>query len=141
MRNCGQILEKEILLKKVKRADLCEFIGIAPPNLSKLLKKESLDSSVLEKMCQYLNLDPADFFDYRPEYTRSGLNVGSISQDVKIGDAKVAIGSGEIELLRKLLEEKDQRIKSLERTIELLGDMMQYRKSATKNVDDERTEK
>lgn len=120
MRDCGTIIESEINRKKVVRRDLSEFIGTSPQNLSKILRKDSMDATVLEKFCQYLNLDPADFFDFRPEYVRSGQSVRDIDQQVILGTAAVNISANEIELMERLLREKDARIAALEKTVDIL---------------------
>ena len=112
MRNCGSIIETEIERQRIKRQDISAYIGFSAQNLSRVLKKESMDSAMLEKFCEYLRLDPADFFDYRPEYLGSGVKVGDIRQRVGIGDASVSIGRDEA--LQQLLAEKDARIRALE---------------------------
>lgn len=120
MRDCGTIIEKEINRKKVVRRDLSEFIGTSPQNLSKILRKDSMDAATLEKFCQYLDLDPADFFDFRPEYKKSGQSVRDIDQQVIVGTAAVNISANEIELMERLLKEKDARIAALEKTVDIL---------------------
>lgn len=120
MRDCGSILEKEINRKRVIRKDLSEFIGTSPQNLSKILRKDNIDVATLEKFCQYLDLDPADFFDFRPEYVRPGHNVGDIDQQVILGSAAVNISANEIELMERLISEKDARIANLEKTLDVL---------------------
>lgn len=114
---------------------LCEAIGIYPQNLSKYLRKESLDSNLLEKFCMYLNIDPASFFDFRPYQKEQGVNVGTIHQDVTgLGDAKVTIGSGEVELMRQLMEEKDKRIALLEKSNRLLETLLENQKARTEGT-------
>ena len=120
MRDCGAILEKEILRKRVLKKDLSEFIGTSPQNLSKLLRKDSLDVATLERFCQYLDLDPADFFDFRPEYTKRNVGIVDVDQQKFLGSAAVNISNSEMELMKRLLDEKDARIASLERTIDIL---------------------
>lgn len=125
MRNCGEIIEKEINRKKVLRKDISAFVGINPQNLTKVLRKDSLDASMLEKFCQYLDLDPADFFDYRPGYLGSSTHVGTIAQSGVIGSANVNFRDAEIELRNKLIEEKDARISTLETTVTLLKNVIE----------------
>lgn len=120
MRDCGAILEKEILRKRVLKKDLSEFIGTSPQNLSKLLRKDSLDVATLERFCQYLDLDPADFFDFRPEYTKRNVGIVDVDQQTFLGSTAVNISNSEMELMKRLLDEKDARIASLERTINIL---------------------
>lgn len=116
MKNCGELIEKTLNAKRVKRRDFCEFIGMTPQNLTKMLRKSSLDAELLENCCRYLGLDPASFFDFRPS-SEGGVSVGSIEQNVGVGDAQVNFRDG---MFEKLLAEKDARIESLERTVGLL---------------------
>lgn len=120
MRDCGAILEKEILRKRVLKKDLSEFIGTSPQNLSKMLRKDSLDVATLERFCLYLDLDPADFFDFRPEYTKRNVGIVDVDQQKFLGSTAVNISNSEMELMKRLLDEKDARIASLERTIDIL---------------------
>lgn len=120
MRDCGAIIEKEISRKKVVRRNLSEFIGTSPQNLSKILRKDNMDAATLEKFCQYLDLDPADFFDFRPEYVKSGQTIRDIDQQVMVGMAAVNISASEVDLMERLLKEKDARISNLEKTIDIL---------------------
>lgn len=136
MRNCGEILEREIQRKKVERKTISEFVGIYPQNLSKYLRKESLDAGLLEKFCQYLNLDPANFFDYRPDGALASVSVGGVSQNVGIGAAQVNISAMKEEMLLRLLEEKDKRIKLLEEHTELLKNELSRYESENHNSAD-----
>ncbi len=143
MRNCGQILEKEIKRQHVLRKDISEFIGISPQNLSKLLRKANLETNILERACQFLNLDPADFFDYRPEYAAS-TRVGDIDQHHFEGTASVALGVPSPDLYERLLEskdtlleskdkllaEKDKRIELLEATVQMLKSQLTDKKAS-----------
>ncbi|MDE6791792.1 MAG: helix-turn-helix domain-containing protein [Muribaculaceae bacterium] len=120
MKNCGELLEREIYRRKVVRKDLAEYLGIHPNNLSKYLHRSSFDVELLEKFCEYLNLDPAIFFTFRPNGVHSTMSVGSIHQDVVIGAAQVNLSAREAELMKLLIEEKDKRISNLEENILML---------------------
>ena len=117
MRNCGAIILAEIDRQNVKRKDVCEFVGIQASNINKVLGKQSIDAGQLEKFCQYLNLDPMDFFDYRPEYIKHRVN--DIEQHHVIGTANVAVNGSSESIFERLLTEKDKRIEALEKIIEM----------------------
>ena len=125
MKNCGEIIEREINRKRVLRREISEYVGISAQNLSKVLRKDSLDADLLEKFCEYLDLDPADFFDFRPAYAGGKTNIGKIDQDVILGDATVNFHDAEVALMNKLIDEKDARIASLESTVELLRSIIE----------------
>lgn len=116
MRDCGAIIEAEIVRKKVKRKLISEYAGMSPQNLSKVLKKKSIEAELLEKFCQYLGLDPMSFFDYRPEYCISVQDIPNTGEPAQYDSST----NREVELLERLLEEKDARISDLERTIQIL---------------------
>lgn len=118
MRNCGAIIEKAIKQQRVMRKDISAFVGISPTNLNKLLAKESIDAYQLERFCQFLNLDPCEFFDYRPGYTAPS-QVGSLEQHTVIGTNQVAVNNPTDTIIERLLSEKDKRIEALEQIIEI----------------------
>ncbi len=121
MKHCGEILSREISRKKVLRKNVAEYIGVTPQYMNRLLSKSSLDSDMLEKFCEYLDLDPADFFDFRGSGNESLLNVGDIDQHVVFGSAAVNFSVSERNLMERLLAEKDARINDLRRTIDSLS--------------------
>lgn len=110
MKHCGELISRELERKKVMRKDLALYLKVTPQYISKLLVKSSIDAEQLEQMCRYLSIDPADFFDYRP--------------DVVTGDPaddSLSVARNEIRNLERLLAEKDARIATLERAFEVLA--------------------
>lgn len=124
MKNCGEIIEKALNQKRVKRKDFCEFLQMTPQNLSKILRKPSIDAELLENCCRYLELNPADFFDFRLGEQSGGTKIGSIDQRVLVGDASVNFRDAEQMLMDKLIAEKDARIQTLQSTVDLLQNML-----------------
>lgn len=136
MKHCGEILEREIQRKRVERKTISEYVGIYPQNLSKYLRKNSIDAEMLEKFCHFLNLDPAFFFDYRPEGSIPAVSVGEVNQSVGIGAAHVNISAMKEEMMQHLLEEKDKRIKLLEENNDMLKkELSRYESEKQKSAD------
>lgn len=53
--------------RKMKLQDLAEKVGITPTNMSilKTGKAKAIRISTLEKLCEALNCQPGDLFEYR----------------------------------------------------------------------------
>ena len=54
--------------RKMKLSTLAETVGITPANMSilKTGKAKAIRISTLEKLCEALNCQPGDLFEYRP---------------------------------------------------------------------------
>lgn len=54
--------------RKMKLQTLAEMVGITPANMSilKTGKAKAIRISTLEKLCEALNCQPGDLFEYRP---------------------------------------------------------------------------
>lgn len=130
MKHCGEIISKEIERKHLLRKDLAAHLGHVPQNMKNILSKSNFDCRTLEKCCEFLGLDPADFFDYRPGHTSTGVKVGDIDQQVGIGTASVNFSAHERELLERLLDEKDARIRNLESSNRFLYGLLDKRKGS-----------
>ena len=119
MRNCGKILSDIIEARGLLSKDLANVMGVHPQNIRRIFERESIDSAKLEKACEWLHLDPADFFDYRPNGTNSQYN--DIDQSVILGNAHVTLSAEPATvyssgMLEKLLASYEARIKTLEET-------------------------
>lgn len=123
MKHCGKIIKAELERKGVLQKDLAEFLGIRPQNIKSLLLSESIDSFRLERICEYLNLDPADFFDVRP-YGEHKSILRDINQSQLFGSSSVTLSSNDAELMKQLLDEKEKRIENLEETVKLLKSLL-----------------
>lgn len=135
MRDCGEILRQAIADKKVLKKDIAEFIGMHAQNLGPLLNKKSIDAATLEKLCMILELDPMDFFDYRPNLPGAKTRIGKIEQTLN-GVAQVSVGEDSGNLLRQLIAEKDARISNLENTVRILSDILANKKTANELEND-----
>ena len=62
-------LDVMLAKRKVKSKDLAEFVGISSQNLSLLKsgKVKGVRFSTLEKICEYLDCQPGDLLEFRPD--------------------------------------------------------------------------
>ena len=70
------VVQLDIMLarRKVKSKDLAEHVGITEANMSLLKqgKVKGVRFDTLEKICAYLQCQPADILVYEPEPTKVG---------------------------------------------------------------------
>jgi putative transcriptional regulator len=60
----------EMLARRKKRSrELAEYVGITEPNISlfKTGRVKGLRFGTLEKMCEFLECQPGDLLEYRPD--------------------------------------------------------------------------
>lgn len=100
------IIEKKRLVKK----ELAEQIGITPVYFSSIMRKDSIDAELLERICKVVGVSPAYFFD---DYTETKNIIGDVNNTAIMGVASVSISQGEVDLLKSMLEEKERTIKIL----------------------------
>ena len=112
MKHLGNELRKYLDSNQIVKKSVAEKIGITPTYLSILLNKESFDCALLDKICRVISLSPAYFFD---DYSNgnSGNVVGDVNASSIHGNTNVSISQGEVEMLKKLIEEKERTIKIL----------------------------
>ncbi len=126
MKNCGKILSDIIEARGLLSKDLANVMGIHPQNIRRIFERESIDSAKLEKACEWLKLDPADFFDYRPNGRNNQYN--DIDQSVVIGSAQVTVSEPEpiyaSGMLAKLFASYEARIKTLEEINSMLMSLL-----------------
>ena len=129
MKHCGQLIERILDDKQIKKKDLAKGIGVAPQRIAKLLLEPTIDCKLLEDICKYFEIAPTDFFDYNPNSDESiGMNT-DIKQNVGIGHAEVNMSDSR--LIDKLLATYDARIegyeaqiRSLESTVSVLRSLL-----------------
>ena len=114
MKDCGTVIEREIIRRRLKKNELAEFLGMSPQNFSKLLHKPSVDAALLEKICEYMNVDPMAFFDFRPNVQAL---VGEVTQNNTLSTGAINLEASGKQMYERLIEEKDARISALEKTI------------------------
>lgn len=60
-------LWKLLVDKKMSKADLRKAAGIAPNTMTRLRRDEEVTLTVLNKICQTLNVDIGDIMEFLPE--------------------------------------------------------------------------
>ena len=63
MKNIGTELYAIIEQKKLVKKEIADKLGITPVYLSAIMKKESIDCKLLERICKVIGVSPAYFFD------------------------------------------------------------------------------
>ena len=88
---------------------LADFrVGITPTYLSAIVRKNSIDCELLDKICKAIGISASYFFD-----DTHGNHVSDISATTLFGNANVNITQGEVKMLKELLAEKERTIKIL----------------------------
>lgn len=114
MKHIGNELDRILSSnRRIKKKEFAKKINMSDVNLSKIFKKESIDSALLERISKTLNIPISFWFDEKadiPKITQTGN--GNKSQ---VGNGNVIVESqaNEIEHLKQLLEEKERTIQIL----------------------------
>ena len=59
--NCGKSLGIALAMKRVKRKDLAEAVGVVPQQVSNWVSSGSMSNSNLVKVCDALDMKVSDF--------------------------------------------------------------------------------
>lgn len=110
MKHIGHELFHIIEQKKLVKKEIAEQVGITPVYFSAIMRKESIDAELLERICRAIGVSPAYFFD---DYKENNNHIGDVNATAVMGSASVNISQGEIDLLKSMLEEKERTIKIL----------------------------
>lgn len=116
MQNIGAVLKEHIEKNGLKKAEIAEAVGITPNYLSTIFKLESLDATLLEKLCRATGLPISEVFDL--PFSGVSKTLSDIQAKTLLGSAKVQIA--ESEAFRQLLAEKDRLLAEKERLIQIL---------------------
>lgn len=109
MKHIGKELHRIIEEKRLLKKDVAAQAHMSYSNLATIKYKPSIDCQLLEDLCKVIGISPAYFFD---DYQKNN-HIGDVNTNVGIGSATVNISQGEIEMLRKMLEEKERTIQIL----------------------------
>ncbi len=105
MKNVGEMLQKILKQRGLNQIQAAEKVGLTRVWFNKIVHKEDVNCSTLEKICYGLGLSPAIFFDAEWDADADGN---------KTNGGKSAISEEilkrENELLKKLLDEKERTI-------------------------------
>ena len=72
MKHIGSEIDKLLHAKGVKKKDFAKMLEMTEQNLSKILKKDSIDAALLEKIAKTLNVSPIYFFDGNEDVPHNG---------------------------------------------------------------------
>lgn len=61
-----------LALRDMKKSDLVSLGVISSPTLAKLSKGESVTTTVLCQICEFLKVQPSDIMEYVPNETKGG---------------------------------------------------------------------
>ena len=122
----GPTLEKFIHERRLVKKIIAEKAGITPAYLAQVLKKDTLDCLLFEKLCNAIEVSPLEFFADN-EHVKKQIAVGDVTANSMLGpaEASVHVGDGTVSVLRELLAEKERTI------IILLAQLEQRDKNGT----------
>ena len=107
----GKELKLKIDALGITQRSLAEQMGVTPQTVSAILTAKDIRTSSLERIAQVTN-KPMSYF-----YGETNNAQAVVSGDSSIAAINSNVNSSEVELLKKLLEEKERIIKILmERT-------------------------
>jgi len=108
MKHIGNELNIVLSTRRIKKKVFAEKLGMSDVNLSKVLKKDSVDAELLERITKLLEL-PISFW-FEEEVTLNSLNTASERHSSPEGSSDT-----EIQFLKTLLVEKERTIQILMR--------------------------
>lgn len=124
MKPIGPIIKKYIEERKMVKGEVAKKVGISYNYLSTIFQKETLDASLLERLCVVIGLNPMTFFEYGKE--GETVSYSDIKAKANVGNAEVKINHNTADLDRaladkeRIIEEKNRLIDEKERTIQIL---------------------
>lgn len=108
MKNIGETLQDILRQRHLNQIQAAQKTGLTRVWFNKIIHKEDLSCSTLEKICYGLDIHPSIFFDARwsaatPEHAATSTAADSETKQLR----------RENELLKKLLDEKERTISIL----------------------------
>lgn len=103
----GKELKLKIDALGITQRSLAEQMGVTPQTVSAILTAKDIRTSSLERIAQVTN-KPMSYF-----YGETNNAQAVVSGDSSIAAINSNVNSSEVELLKKLLEEKERTIKIL----------------------------
>lgn len=111
MKDIGAYLRNYIEKNKLVADEIGERCGYSHSHFWQILQKEDMKCSMLEKICEALNISPMVFFD--EELVTNPVD-----------DLNTQNSNKDLCYYKRLITEKDARIASLEKNILLLEDLL-----------------
>ena len=113
------LLQKHLEDNKLAKVDIILKSGVSKGTLDNLLQGKDVKVSTVESVCRVIGLNPSILFDDNTANSvvnsPHGIAAGHDAQLIH-NEASVQ----EVELLKKLCDEKDERIKELKEIIQIL---------------------
>ena len=121
------ILQKFLEDNKLAKVDIILKSGISKGTLDNLLQGKDVKISTVENVCRVLGISPAVLFTDDDAAASSTAVINSANSNAAGRDVSIIhqASSEEAALLRRLCDEKDERIKELKERIEELKQMFQ----------------
>lgn len=113
------VLQKYLEDNKLAKVDIILKSGISKGTLDNLLQGKDVKVSTVECVCKVLGVNPAILFD--DDTANSVVNSPhgiAAGRDAQLIHNEASVQ--EVELLKKLCDEKDERIKELKEIIQIL---------------------
>lgn len=120
------ILQKFLEDNKLAKVDIILKSGISKGTLDNLLQGKDVKISTVESVCRVLGISPAVLFTDDDAAASSTAVINSANSNAAGRDVSIIhqASSEEAALLRRLCDEKDERIKELKERIEELKQML-----------------
>ena len=118
--NIGLAIEQRMNELNLTKSELGRRIGIPQQNVNRILNKPDIDTDKLARICKALDFN---FFAlYCEDDTTSTAVINSANSNAAGRDVSIIhqASSEEAALLRRLCDEKDERIKELKEMIDIL---------------------
>ena len=83
-------LDKLLNERKITKTQLCKDTKISTNIVSKISKNEVFKTDTLNRICEYLNVQPSDILEWIPdaEYEKANEEIASIEQQIAELEAK-----------------------------------------------------
>jgi transcriptional regulator with XRE-family HTH domain len=119
MKHFGSELHKIIERKNLKQKDVASMLKMTPMNLSKILRKKTIDASLLERFARVLNVSVLVFFDddFGDPPVEDNLYVTNDGQDTSYTPDKDK-RCRNCDRLEKMVDHQERIICRLEKEIE-----------------------
>lgn len=111
MKHVGLTLKAIIEDNRLQKNTIAIRAGITPTYLSAIMRKSSIDCELLERICNVIGVRPSMFFD-DGVYVDNSNTVSNVHAEALV-NATVNISQGEVEALKKMIEEKERTIQIL----------------------------
>lgn len=112
------ILQRFLEDNKLAKVDIILKSGISKGTLDNLLQGKDVKVSTVESVCKVLGVNPAILFDDTANSVVNSPHGIAAGRDAQLIHNEASVQ--EVELLKKLCDEKDERIKELKEIIQIL---------------------